>query len=60
MKMSLIDVRKVGKKYNKYGGRNEIVSVQNGVTGLFCRLRVNTLRQKRFLYRVHESDMGKN
>ena len=37
----------VGKENNKYGGRNEIVSAQNGVTGQFYRLYLNTRTKKR-------------
>ena len=39
----------VGKENNKYGGRNEIVSAKNGVTGQFYRLYLNTRTKKRFL-----------
>ena len=47
----------VGKESNKYGGHNEIVSAQNGVTGQFDRLYLNTRTKKRFFKnQIHETD----
>ena len=34
----------MGKENNKYDGQNEIFSARNGVTGLFARLRADTLQ----------------
>ena len=53
MQMRLIDCL---AEDSKYGRRNEIISAQNSVTGLFSRLRVNTDTLEGFLYRIHQID----
>ena len=56
MQMNLINCLQLGKENNKYGGRNEIVSAQNGVTGHFYRLYLKTRTKKRFFNQIHERD----
>ena len=57
MQMNLINCLASRQRKQQYGGRNEIVSAQNGVIGQFYRLYQNTRTKKHFFKnQIHERD----